>query len=173
MLKSMRENVKSLKWVLWLVVAAFVVSIFFIWGASGKLTGDDAGNTLAVIGRKKISGDDYLQALRNRIEAIKSQYQEIDRAFIEQLNLPQQVLEQLVEQTLLVEQARAMRLRASDEELRDRITSIPGLQQNGKFVGYEMYKRVLQYNHINLSEFEHSLRQDIPPTCFLPAHPVL
>ena len=161
MLKSMRENVKSLKWVLWLVVAAFVVSIFFIWGASGKLTGDDAGNTLAVIGRKKISGDDYLQALRNRIEAIKSQYQEIDRAFIEQLNLPQQVLEQLVEQTLLVEQARAMRLRASDEELRDRITSIPGLQQNGKFVGYEMYKRVLQYNHINLSEFEHSLRQDI------------
>ena len=161
MLKSMRKNMQALKPILWFVVAAFVVSIFFIWGASGKLGGDGGGNTLAVVGREKISSDDYLQALRNRIETVKSQYNEIDRTFIEQLNLPQQVLEQLVEQALLFNKAKELRLRTTDEELRDRITSLPGLQQNGKFVGYESYQRALQYNHIKLSDFENSLRQDI------------
>ena len=38
MLKTMRKNVKSLKWVLWFVVATFIVSIFVIWGGSGQLS---------------------------------------------------------------------------------------------------------------------------------------
>jgi len=161
MLKSMRKNMQALKPILWFVVAAFIVSIFFIWGASGELGGGDGGNTLAVVGKEKISGDDYFQALRNRLETIKSQYKEIDRTFIEQLNVPQQVLEQLVEQALLLDKAGELRLRTTDAELRDRITSLPGLQQNGKFVGFEAYKRALQYNHIKLGDFENSLRQDI------------
>ncbi|MCX6567196.1 MAG: SurA N-terminal domain-containing protein [Candidatus Aminicenantes bacterium] len=161
MLKSMRKNMQALKPILWFVVAAFIISIFFIWGASGKLGEGGGGNTLAVVGRQKISGDDYFQALRNRLEALKSQYKEIDKAFIEQLNVPQQVLEQLVEQALLLDKAKELRLQTTDAELRDRITALPGLQQNGKFVGYEAYKRALQYNHIKVGDFENGLRQDI------------
>jgi peptidyl-prolyl cis-trans isomerase D len=161
MLKSMRKNMQALKPILWFVVAAFIISIFFIWGASGKLGEGGGGNTLAVVGREKISGDDYFQALRNRLESLKSQYKEIDRSFIEQLNVPQQVLEQLVEQSLLLDKARELRLQTTDAELRDRITTLPGLQQNGTFVGYEAYKRALQYNHIKIGDFENSLRQDI------------
>ena len=161
MLKTMRKNTQALKPVLWFVVAAFIVSIFFIWGASGKLGGDGGVDTLAVIGKKKIEIDAFTRALRNQIENIKQQYPEINRQFIEQMGLPQQVLEQLVGQTLLLEKGRELRLKATEAEVREKIVALPGLQQNGQFVGYDNYKRALQYNHIDLEEFENSLRQDI------------
>ncbi|MBN1940094.1 MAG: SurA N-terminal domain-containing protein [Candidatus Aminicenantes bacterium] len=161
MLKSMRENVKSLKWVLWVVIATFIVAIFFIWGGGGELGSRSRAKTLVQVGKERISAEDYWSALRNRIEAYKAQYSEINRQFIEQLNIPQQVLEQLVEQSLLMEEARSLRLRAGDDEVRERVMAIPGLQQDGKFVGYETYKRALQYNHIRIGEFENSLRKEI------------
>jgi len=161
MLKSMRENVKSLKWVLWVVIATFIVAIFFIWGGAGELGSGNRAKTLVQVGKERITAADYVNALRNRIEAYKAQYSEINRQFIEQLNLPQQVLEQLVEQSLLMEEARVLRLRAGDEEVRERVMAIPGLQQDGKFVGYETYKRALQYNRIKIGEFEDSLRKEI------------
>ena len=37
-----------------------------------------------------------------------------------------------------------MGIRASDEEVAAKIKSFPGLQQDGKFIGYEEYKRVLR-----------------------------
>ncbi len=43
MLKTMRQNMKSLKLVLWFIVAAFIVSIFVIWGGSGRMGEGEAG----------------------------------------------------------------------------------------------------------------------------------
>jgi peptidyl-prolyl cis-trans isomerase D len=161
MLKTMRKNVKALKPILWFVVGAFIVSIFVYWGASGKLTQDNKLNALITVGREKISAETYFNALRGRIDALKAEYKEINRSFIEQLNIPQQVLEQLVEQALLLDLAKTLRLRASDEEVRARVMALPGLQQDGKFVGYEAYRRALQYNRIKIGEFEDSLRKEI------------
>jgi len=161
MLKIMRKNIKALKPILWFVVIAFIASIFFIWGGSGKLGQESKQNSLVTVGREKISAETYFNALKGRIESLKSEYQEINRQFIEQLNVPQQVLEQLVEQALLLDQAKALRLYASDEEVRNRVLSLPGLQKDGKFVGYDNYKRALQYNRIKVGDFEDSLRKEI------------
>ena len=35
MLKTMRKNVRSLKPVMWVVVATFIVAIFAVWGGGG------------------------------------------------------------------------------------------------------------------------------------------
>jgi peptidyl-prolyl cis-trans isomerase D len=161
MLKTMRKNVQSLKSILWIVVATFIVSIFVVWGGAGRLGEKSASNTVAVVGGRTIRTEDYFNALRNRIESLKTQMTEIDRSFIEQLGLPQQVLNQIIDQTLLFSLADDMGVRASDEEVAARIKGIPGLQQDGQFVGYDNYKRVLQLNHISLAEFENSLRQEI------------
>jgi peptidyl-prolyl cis-trans isomerase D len=146
MLKTMRQNMKSLKLVLWFIVAAFIVSIFVIWGGSGRLGEGQAGGIVASIGRTKIPTDDFLNGLRNRIESLKQDMKDIDRSVIEQLNLPQQVLEQIIEQRLLIDAARRLGVRASNTEVRDRITTLPGLQRDGVFVGYNEYKQVLSYN---------------------------
>ena len=54
-----------------------------------------------------------------------------------------------------------MGLRASDAEVRAKIMSFPALQQDGRFVGFENYQRLLDYNHIPLADFESGLRQEV------------
>jgi peptidyl-prolyl cis-trans isomerase D len=161
MLKTMRKNVKSLKPTLWIVIAMFIVSIFVVWGG-GLTKGEGVGaGALVSVGKVRITTDSYFQALRSRLEAMKNQFKELNRSFIEQLNIPQQVLEQMIEQALLSELAKDMGLLASDQEVRDKIVSFPGLQQDGKFIGFEEYRRRLTWNRISLGDFEGSLRKDI------------
>jgi len=163
MLKTMRRNVKSLKFILWILVAVFVVAIFAIWGGAGRLGESNRADTLATVGGARISSDEFYQALRQRLEAIRKQLggNELNAGLIQQLGVPQQTLEQLVQQRLLLEIASDMGLRASDAEVRAKIVSFPGLQVDGRFVGFQNYKRALEYNHIQLAEFEASIRQEV------------
>ncbi|MFC2169118.1 SurA N-terminal domain-containing protein [Acidobacteriota bacterium] len=161
MLKTMRKNLKSLAPALWFVIAAFIISIFAVWGGAGRLGESRAVNTLVTIGKEKISTDLYIQNLRQRLEIMKREFEDLDSNYIQQLNVPQQILEQIIQQTLLLQTAREMRLGASDEEIREKIISYPVFQKDGKFIGFEEYKRILDWNHIPLSEFENSLKKEI------------
>ena len=67
----------------------------------------------------------------------------------------------MVEQALIGELAKSMGLRATDAEVAAKVKSFAGLQRDGQFIGYEEYKRALDYNHINVAEFEDGLRKDI------------
>jgi peptidyl-prolyl cis-trans isomerase D len=161
MLKTMRKNVKSLKPVLWIVVATFIISIWAIWGGAGRLGEAGRANTLAYVGSQKISGDEYYQLLRQRLDAMKQQYNGLNENLIRQLNIPEQMLGQIIQQHLLLQIAEGMGLRATEAEVSERIKSYPAFQHEGKFVGYDLYKRVLEYNHINLEDFEKSLEQEV------------
>ncbi len=164
MLKTMRKNVKALKPTLWIIIATFVIAIFAIWGGAGRLGETGRAGALATIGSARISSDTYFQTLRQRLEAMKREYNQLDRGLIQQLNVPQQVLQQIVEQTLLLQVARDMSLGATDEEVRDRIVSYPVFQKDGRFIGFEQYKQVLDWNRIPLAEFENGLKKEIAVT---------
>ena len=110
----MRKNVKSLAPVLWFVIAAFIVSIFAIWGGGGELGRTRASNTLATVGKEKISASLYYQTLQQQLENMKDQFSELDAQFIQQLNIPQQVLEQLIQQMLLLQARSVVKLRHRD-----------------------------------------------------------
>lgn len=161
MLKTMRRNVKSLKPVLWIVVATFIVAIFAIWGGAGRLGEANRTDTLAIVGGERISADEYFQTLRSRLEAMEKQFGGLNANLIQQLGLPQQILEQLVQQRLLLQMASDMGLRATDEEVRAKIVAYPVFQRDGQFIGFEEYKRALDYNRIPLADFEKGLRQDV------------
>ncbi len=161
MLKSMRQNVKSLAPILWFVIAAFIVSIFAIWGGGGELGGNRASKTLATVGREKISASLYYQTLQQQLENMREQFSELDTQFIQQLNIPQQVLEQLIQQTLLLQASKELRIEATNEEVAEKIRSYPVFQKDGRFIGFEEYKNILEWNRINLSEFEEGLKRDI------------
>jgi len=159
MLKTMRKNVKALAPTLWIVIATFVISIFAIWGGAGRLGEKGREDTIAFLGRERITMDSYHMALRNRLEALQKEFSGLNKNFIQQLNIPQQVLEQMIQQSLLGQKAREMGLTASREEVRERIVSL--FQRDGKFIGYEEYRRILEYNRMSLPQFENSLKEEI------------
>jgi peptidyl-prolyl cis-trans isomerase D len=92
---------------------------------------------------------------------LKREFKELDRNFIQQLNVPQQVLEQIIQRSLLLQQAHQMGIEASPEEIRQKIMSYPVFQKDGQFVGFAEYKKILDWNRIPVSQFEESLREEI------------
>jgi parvulin-like peptidyl-prolyl isomerase len=145
MLKTMRRNVKSLKPIMWIVVATFIVAIFAIWGGAGRLGEANRSDTLANVGGERIASDEYFQALRARLEAMQKQFGDLNAN----------------QQRLLLQIASDMGLRATDKEVRARIVAYPAFQRDGQFIGFEEYKRLLDYNRIPLADFEGGLRQDV------------
>ena len=157
----MRKNVKSLSPILWIVIATFIIAIFAVWGGAGRLGEANRTNAIVQVGNKRVSADEYYQILRQRIESMKKQYPDLNANMLRQLNLPQQILEQLIQQNLLLQVARDMGLKATDAELREKIISFPAFQREGKFVGFKEYQQILDWNHIPVQKFEESLREEI------------
>jgi peptidyl-prolyl cis-trans isomerase D len=161
MLKAMRKNVKQLSPILWIVIAAFIVTIFAVWGGGIRSGEGRAASTLISIGKEKISANLYVESLRVRLEAMQREFKELNRNLIQQLNIPQQVLQQIIQQTLLLQTAQDMKINASAEEIREKIISYPVFQRDSKFIGFQEYKRILDWNRTTIAEFEEGLREEI------------
>ena len=157
----MRKNVKTLAPILWFIIAAFILSIFAIWGGGGELGGKRASNTIATVGREKISASLYYQTLQQQLEIYREQFSELNAQFIQQLDIPRNVLQQLIQQTLILQASNELGIQATDDEVVEVIRNYPAFQQDGKFIGFEEYKRILESNRYSLSEFEESLKKDI------------
>jgi len=54
-----------------------------------------------------------------------------------------------------------MGIDATPEEIRAKIMSYPVFQKDGNFIGFQEYKKILDWNRIPLSQFEESLRKEI------------
>ncbi len=161
MLKAMRKNVKKLTPSLWIVIAAFIIAIFAVWGGGGRIGEVGGEKPLAIIGKKKIHSEDYIQSFRRQVESIQEQFKDINRDLIEQLGIPQRVLQELIQQALLFQVAEELRLSVSGEELREQIMKLPVFQREGKFIGFEEYRRILEWNRMSVADFEFSLKKDI------------
>jgi peptidyl-prolyl cis-trans isomerase D len=159
MLKTMRKNVKALAPTLWIVIATFIIAIFAVWGGAGRLGEKSRAETVAQIGKDKISMDAYYRVLRQRLDSLQKEFKQLNKSFIQQLNIPQQVLEQMVQQDLLRQKAEEMGITASDKEVNDRVMSL--FQREGKFIGVEEYKRLLAYNRMSIGDFENNLKTEI------------
>ena len=165
MLKSMRDGFRHLKWILFLVIFVFVMLVFVDWGAQG--TGGSAGASGAFAARvngETISLDDYGRALYYAEQQYEQIYgQPLTEEMRETIGIRRQVLQSLVNQRILMQEADRMSLKATPQEVRRRILGIPALSPNGQFVGAELYERFVTLNlgYRSAADFEDDLVQDL------------
>ena len=106
MLTVMRQHRKVLQVSLILVVAAFIGSLF-IFGTSG-MGGGDRADTVATVNGERIAFERYQRRYQAYYDAYAQIYRErFSSELAERLGLPQQVLGDLVQETLVVQRARA------------------------------------------------------------------
>lgn len=167
MLKVMRDSFQSLKWVLLAVVAAFVFGFVFIDMGLGRAVGGNDQKDLAYAARvngETISYNDYYRALKN-VESMYSQQfgQQFTPEMSQAMGLPKQVIDMLVDQRLMSQEAQRLHLDASPEEVRRKLLSIPQFTENGKFIGMELYNRYVTgpLGYSSAAEFESDLGRDI------------
>lgn len=166
MLKLMRDNFQQLKWALLAVIAAFVIGFVYVdmgLGGAGRVKEQDRAYAARVNG-ETISFREYDRALYYTEKNYEQMYrQPLTNEMIQAMGLPQQVLDSLVDQRLLLQQARRLHLGATQEEVRKKILEIPTLNPDGHFVGDELYTRYVtgSLGFQSTAEFEDELAREI------------
>ncbi len=161
MLKVFRENLKYLSWILWIVIAVFILFVFVDFG-SGVPRGTDS-QAAAWVGDEEISFNEVASAYRQMEESYRESLGgNFTPELARQLQLPLRVLESLVNERVLLDEARRAGLEVTDEELRQAVLEIPSFRSApGTFVGRETYAQVLRTSGQTPEAFEARLRQQL------------
>jgi peptidyl-prolyl cis-trans isomerase D len=164
MLKLMRDSFSQLKWILVAIVAVFILFIFVDWGAGGAGGKADDRSYVARVNGETISSREYERAMFYTQKQYEQMYrQALTPEAIQALGLPKQVLDSLVDQHLLLQEAQRLHLNATADEVRKKILEIPTLNPDGKFVGDELYARYVTgaMGFSSPAEFEDELGREI------------
>ena len=160
MISSMRGYFKSLKFILVIIVVAFVVTsvVYFGTGNSGSR---GTPNIVGTVNGEEIPTERFRRTQANLIE----QYERMTRQrltpeMIERLGLNQRVMNELVNETLVVQTADREGVRVSDDELRSHIQEMREFQQDGRF-SRDRYLRILKQVRLEPGSFEAEMRRQL------------
>jgi len=160
MLDRMRRHKGWLKWSLALVVLTFVV--FYIPDFLTTPTGAAPNEVLAEVEGEPITVGNFTRRYNAQVQAYRNAYGgQMNDQLLKQLGIDRQILQQLIDEEAMVAESRKQGITVNDVEIRERILALPGFQENGKFVGEQRYRQILQIQNPPLSttEFENSLRR--------------
>lgn len=162
MLDFVRTKQKSIiiKLVFGLIILSFVIGYAMLTSPGD---GRDAGqpNVAVTVNGKGVAFGDFQAAYSNLYQLYQNIYQEQFTPTLErQLKLVQKSLDGVINQTLLLEEAKRLGLEVSKQELVDAIAKIPAFQQNGVF-SKERYLQVLGAQRLTTEEFEEMQRRDL------------
>lgn len=156
MFDAVRSNKRIVQIFLGLIALPFA-----FWGVDSYVRSSGAGSDLASVGDTKITIQQFEQALRDRQDQMR---QSMGDSFKPELmNSPEirlGVLNSLIDQRLLLLEAGKNRLVTSDDALRDFLSSVPSLQEDGKF-SMSRYENVLRAQGMSQPQFEARVRQDL------------
>jgi peptidyl-prolyl cis-trans isomerase D len=162
MLKVFRDNIKYLSWILWLVIALFVLFVFVDFGSGQLGSGQTDATAAATVGAEKVSVEEFRRAYERYREQYRQIYGEQFEQLEKQLQLPVQVLNQLVSRRILLAEARKMGLAVGDAEVRREILSFPAFKDDaGNFVGQDQYENGLRRMGYSPASFEEAVREDL------------
>ena len=159
MIGYIQRNIKKLSIVLWIIVAAFVGTIFLVWGR-GAFMGM-GGNYIAKVGDVEIPIQDFERTYSKIVDFYMRLYKgKLTPAMIKKMGVKEQALGILINKALIVNTAREEGFTVSPMEIAEALASVKAFQVNGRF-DPKRYKDVLRANGYTPVEFERQLYNDI------------
>jgi peptidyl-prolyl cis-trans isomerase D len=166
MLDRMRRHKGWLKWSLGLVVLTFVA--FFIpqdfLQTPPTTVGAAPREVVAEVDGHPLTAGDFQSRYFAQVQNYQTQFGgSINSQLLRQLGIDQQILTQMIDEQVAVLEAERHGLGVSDDELAQQIFAIPGLQENGQFIGEARYEQLLQAQNppMTKTQFEDSLRRSM------------
>ena len=144
------------------IVQVFLVLIalpFAFFGVESFRDGG-AGVDVAKVGEIKISQQEFQQAVREQQDRLRGQLGELDPKVLDNPEFRQAILDDLIDQRLLFQEARKRHLFASDEAVRQAIMAVEAFQDNGQF-SQQRYEALLSAQGMSPAGFEAQVRQDL------------
>lgn len=147
MLDGIRANAQS-----WGVKLAFgiIIVVFVFWGI-GSYTGPKG--LVASVNGKNITEVEFQRAYAMMEDNLRRSIPNLTSEMLESFQLEQRVLQSLLQEKLIEDEAERAGLTISPYELRAALEQLPYFQKDGKFDA-DVYREVLSRNHITPRQFE-------------------
>lgn len=146
MLDSLRKSLKSI--VVNIFIGLLVLS-FAVWGIADIFSGFGS-QTLAKVGETEISQEEFRDELQRQISFLSNRVgRQLTQAETNQLGIPRQVLNQLITDAALNNQARTMGLGISDQALANSIFKDPTFKDASGQFNRDQFENILQNNGLN------------------------
>ena len=145
-------------------VAVWVMVGLLVVGLAGFSITSFGGGTRAIgrVGQTEITTDQYYRAFQSQLNAFSQQFgQAISAAEAIAFGLDRQVLQQLVTQAALDNEAARVGLSVGDAVVATEVTQLPAFQGLDGAFDRETYRFTLQRSGQSEAEFEAALRKDI------------
>lgn len=154
MLQAMRKHAK------FFYIFFFIIILSFIFWGVGTVDKTTAVY-IAEIGKEKINVDDYWNAYERTREFYRTIMKEnFSEEMEKKLNLKQKVLDSLVDETVLVAEAKKAGIKVSDAEVEEAIVNDATFMRDGKF-NNDIYIRALQLSRLTPERYEALKRKDL------------
>ncbi|RLB85456.1 MAG: peptidyl-prolyl cis-trans isomerase [Deltaproteobacteria bacterium] len=151
MLRFMRQQAGN--WLIKVLLGAIVI-VFIFWGVGSFRA--QRGGRIALVNGDQITLDEYRKVYNNLLERVRKRFgNNLNDDMIKNLQLKKQALNQLIDNKLLVQEAKKLKFRVSDQELADAIMQFGAFQKAGVFDN-RLYQNVLDRLRMTPEEFEAS-----------------
>ncbi len=156
MLSLMRKHAGS--WMIKILLGGIAIT-FVTWGGY-QVTSQRSGR-MATVNGETITAEEYRLTYKRLIEQVQQRFgNNLNEEMIQNLQLPKQAVDQLIDQMLMRQAASDLEIRVSDEDLSRSIRSIGAFQTAGTF-DPRRYQTILERNNLNPESFELSQRDSL------------
>jgi len=163
MLDFMRRQRSKLKWVLVLVIvvlgAGMIITFIPGLGSNSSLS-VSMSSDVARVGNESISATEFQTSYRNYLRNMQ-QRQQLSPEILKAFGFDRQVLNALIEQKVMLAEAKRLGFGVTEEELAQKIMANPSFQAGGAFIGRDRYQALLQANELTMERFESVLRDEM------------
>jgi len=156
MLSLMRKHAGS--WLIKVLLGGVAVT-FVSWGGY-QVTSQRSGRVATVNG-ETIKVEEYRRTHKRLVEQVQQRFgNNLDAEMVDNLQLPKQAIDQLIDQLVMRQAASELGMQVSDEDLSRSIKSISAFQTAGVF-DPRLYRLILNSNNLSPENFEISQRNSL------------
>ena len=153
MLGWMRKQTRS--WFVYIAFGIIIIVFIFFYGWRGDQVGDET--TVAVVNGEKLTRKQYDQAYENLLLFTRNLSE--DRAITEEeiKQLRQKALDDIIERTVMLQEAARLGIVVGQDEIRRQIAETPAFQRDGRF-DKDIYLRQLSANRMSPNDYEKAMQ---------------
>jgi peptidyl-prolyl cis-trans isomerase D len=156
-LDLMRRHASS--WIIKVALGGIIIVFIFFFGWGGPLEKDQ--HYAAKVNNEVISYDNFYNTYQTEIEKIRLRFRgAMPPELLEKLNLKKNVLDRLVDQNILRQEAAKLGLFVNTTDVRNEILLDPSFQRNGAF-DPQIYKMYLSTVKMTPDAYEKTLNQEL------------
>lgn len=133
---------------------------FALWGVDSYVRHNGDQNAVAEVNGESISQQEFQNTYKQEQNRLRQMLGGNAPAFLESAELKKEVLTRLIDEKLLIQEAKKQGITVSDQQVASFIAQIPVFLENGEF-SQKRYEAVLKQQNFTPVQFEGLVRQDL------------